>query len=82
MAVRPEQIHVRRVQSASSSPAENCLPATIRALLFLGDRLEASVGLPSGGGTTVYLPASEKWHEGQRLDLALPADKLQLWNPE
>ena len=73
-AVRPEQVSVE-----PTGDATNSLPAEIEALLFIGDRYEARVRFPWGESVLVYLPAVDRWREGQRVSLVLPAEEVRVW---
>lgn len=80
-AVRPEQIRVEPA-TPDAGPVVNAVPGRLLTLLFLGDRIEASVGLPSGAIVSVYLSAAARWSEGQAVALHLAPDQVQLWQPE
>jgi ABC-type Fe3+/spermidine/putrescine transport system ATPase subunit len=80
-AIRPEQIDVSDTPPAAGDGARggNTLPATIEALLFIGDRYEAQVRLPWGESVLVYLPPSDRWQEGRMVFLTLPPGEVRIW---
>ena len=89
LGIRPEQVVVTpdgstQGSSAShgTSAAPNTLHADILALLFLGDRYEATLRLGSGALISVLLPPAEHWREGARGSIHFPAARLQLWPAE
>jgi ABC-type Fe3+/spermidine/putrescine transport system ATPase subunit len=71
VAIRPEQTHV--------GAGDNAVAASIEALLFVGDRYEATLALDIGQSIMALLPATGAWSEGQRISLTLPADDLRVW---
>jgi ABC-type Fe3+/spermidine/putrescine transport system ATPase subunit len=75
LAIRPEHVSV----SPEGAGVENGVCGTIRALLFVGDRYEATVELDVGQSVIAHLSAGGTWREGQRVSLALPADELRVW---
>jgi ABC-type Fe3+/spermidine/putrescine transport system ATPase subunit len=81
VGVRPEQVNVT-VGEAPSALAPGQVPGLVLALLFLGDRYEATLQLPSGKLITVLLPATSDWREGQKVAIALPESRLHLWPTE
>jgi len=64
-------------QSATARP--NQLEGRIEALLFVGERYEATITLAGGETIMVYLPATADWAEGQQVAMALPEDQLRVW---
>ena len=81
VGVRPEQVLVSTAHTAPPD-ADNCLPAQILALLFLGDRYEATLRLGSGALISALLPPADNWQEGQKVVISFPSGKLHLWPPE
>lgn len=79
LSIRPDEIRASR---PGGDRGRNALRGTIAALLYMGERLEASVDLESG--TTVRAPLSknERWQEGDEVELHLPEDKLVVWPVE
>ncbi len=77
VAIRPENVEVRAADQTGDP--RNALPGIIEALLFIGDRYEARVGLTSGESVLVYLPLTTVWLEGQRVALLLPPEHLRVW---
>ena len=77
VAIRPENVEVRAADATGD--AGNALSGVIEALLFVGDRYEARIGLTSGESVLVYLPLATVWLEGQRVSLLLPAEHLRVW---
>jgi iron(III) transport system ATP-binding protein len=73
-AIRPEHVRVR-----PTAGAEPALSAKILTLLFIGDRYEASIRLPSGAIVNVFLSCDDEWQEGQTVALSLPDSRIQLW---
>ena len=71
IAIRPEHAQVGH--------GENALAAMIQALLFVGDRYEATLALDIGQSIMAQLSATGAWSEGQRISLTLPADDLRVW---
>ncbi|HZT05811.1 MAG TPA: ABC transporter ATP-binding protein [Chloroflexota bacterium] len=78
LAIRPEHVSVRPSTDALDGEANRVI-GRIEALLFVGERFEARVALPSGQSVSAYLPASEEWRQEQEVALAFPADRLILW---
>jgi ABC-type Fe3+/spermidine/putrescine transport system ATPase subunit len=74
-AVRPE--HVRVDTSHESGP--NRLRGTIEALLFVGDRYEATLALEIGQRVLAYLPPVDAWTEGQLVTLVMAAEDVRVW---
>jgi ABC-type Fe3+/spermidine/putrescine transport system ATPase subunit len=81
LAVRPEDIRVEPADRPAAPAAGNVLTGTIDALLFIGDRYEARVGIGEGPHQRVllYLPRGEAWREGQRLRLTFPPEVVSVW---
>jgi iron(III) transport system ATP-binding protein len=82
VSIRPEFIAVTpaaapRAKTGVLQP--NVIAGQLRALLFLGDRYEASVTSKTAGDLTVILPATGNWAEGQEVAISLPPERLQLW---
>jgi ABC-type Fe3+/spermidine/putrescine transport system ATPase subunit len=80
---RPEYIEVFAAGSAprpasGDSPFDVVLDATIKTLLFMGDRYEASV-VVGGQEAIIYLPKNEVWREGLAVQIALQKGKGRLW---
>jgi ABC-type Fe3+/spermidine/putrescine transport system ATPase subunit len=71
VAIRPEQAQV--------GTGENALAGIIEALLFMGDRYEATLTLDVGQSVMAELPASRTWSEKAKISLTLPADDLRVW---
>jgi iron(III) transport system ATP-binding protein len=80
-SIRPEHVKVSP-RNGELAAAPGHLNGEILALLFIGDRYEASIRLNSGMIVTVFLPCDETWAEGQAVKLNLPAERLQLWKSE
>ena len=81
VGVRPEQVQVT-VGDAQANNSTGQLTGLVLALLFLGDRYESTIQLPSGKLVTVLLPATAEWREGQKVSIALPENCLHLWPKE
>jgi iron(III) transport system ATP-binding protein len=79
VAVRPEKVEIQTASAADSVGRQNTLHAKIEVLLFVGDRYEARIALPTGEAVQLYLPASPHWREGQDVVLHLPATEVQVW---
>jgi ABC-type Fe3+/spermidine/putrescine transport system ATPase subunit len=81
LAIRPEDVVVEPSQAIGSAGGvdNHISDAVIEALLFLGDRYEARIGLPWGESLLVYLPRTAQWREAQRVAVRLPAEELRLW---
>jgi iron(III) transport system ATP-binding protein len=77
VAVRPEVVDAAN-ETVPGGQA-NVISGEILALLFLGDRYEASVRLAWDQVVLFLLPADDRWREGQRVSLVLPPDGLHLW---
>ena len=76
----PEQVHVEPATAGSRSVAwPNRLDGVIEALLFIGERYEARIGLPWGQSILVYLPPGMGWKENQAVTLTLPRDQVRVW---
>jgi hypothetical protein len=56
------------------------LGGEIRALLFVGDRYEANIGLGVGQEVFTYLPAVDTWKEGQGVTVVLREEDVQVWS--
>ena len=80
-SIRPEQVMVTDPDAAESQHGKP-LRARILALLFLGDRYEATLQLGSGALVSVLLPPVENLREGSEVGICFPSDKLHLWPPE
>jgi len=76
IAIRPEDIEV---DPAGASPSDNVVTGTIDALLFVGDRYELRVAVGGEHRIPLFLPRGREWHEGQRLQLAFPAEAVTVW---
>ena len=77
LAIRPEDIEV--APPGAAVPDTNALMGTIDALLFVGDRYEARVGLGGDQRVLLLLPRARAWSEGQRLRLGFPPDLVSVW---
>ncbi len=77
ISVRPEEI---RITPASADVPPNTVSGTIRHLLFLGQYYEATIDLPRGQEALMHLGRETTWHEGQQVQLHLPADHIQIWH--
>jgi len=83
VGVRPEQVMVSTGASVKTEGGQtNTLNGQILALLFLGDRYEATLRLSSGALISVLLPPTENWQEGQEAQIIFPAARLHLWPAE
>jgi ABC-type Fe3+/spermidine/putrescine transport system ATPase subunit len=78
LAIRPEQVELEAAGGSAGS-ALNRLAGVIEALLFVGERYEARIALPSGASILVYLPPTNDWREGQSVTLHLPREQVQVW---
>jgi ABC-type Fe3+/spermidine/putrescine transport system ATPase subunit len=76
VAARPEHV---RVEPGRDALGPNRLGGQIRALLFVGDRYEANIGLDVGQEVFAYLPAVDAWREGQEVTLAVRASDVHVW---
>jgi ABC-type Fe3+/spermidine/putrescine transport system ATPase subunit len=76
-AIRPEDIEV--AGDGATATTANALSGTIDALLFVGDRYEARVGLGGEQRVLLLLPRAREWREGQRLRLAFPPELVSIW---
>jgi len=83
VSIRPEDLVIRRPNGASNVAAEaNTLRGTIEALLFMGDRYEARIGLEGvGRREPLLLPLSrgENWQPGQTVLLSWPPEHVHVW---
>jgi ABC-type Fe3+/spermidine/putrescine transport system ATPase subunit len=79
VAVRPEHV---AVDLAPVSLGANCIRGRIAALLFLGDRFEGTIELPSGRLISIHLAPSRSWQEDQQVALTLPPARTQVWPTE
>jgi ABC-type Fe3+/spermidine/putrescine transport system ATPase subunit len=79
VSIRPEDLVICHSNSASNS-ATNTLRGTIEALLFIGDRYEARIGV-DGGGEPLLLPLSraDAWQRGQTVLLSWPPEHTHVW---
>lgn len=77
LSIRPEDIEVS--PTGSGGAGANSVPASIDTLLFVGDRYEARVILPSGDSIILNISRTGGWSEGQSVDLGMPAERTQLW---
>ena len=75
-------VTLRSSTPASADGDANTLHGRILALLFLGDRYEATLQLGSGALISVLLPPLEHWQEGREVSIHFPAAKLHLWPAE
>ncbi len=86
VAVRPESLRVEPaaedagVKDANAESSSNQLQATIRTLLFMGESHEADIEFAGGHMALISLPPTRVWHEGERVRIRLPPEKLQLWD--
>ena len=74
ISIRPEDILV-------GSPADNDqnrIRASIRTLLFVGDRWESQLQVGKSL-LLLHLPHTEAWVEGQQIELVFPPDSLAVW---
>jgi ABC-type Fe3+/spermidine/putrescine transport system ATPase subunit len=78
VAIRPEDIEVA-ITAAGALADASALTGTIEALLFVGDRYEARVGLGGEQGILLLLPRGRAWSEGQRLHLIFSTDLVSVW---
>ncbi|HEX8967125.1 MAG TPA: ABC transporter ATP-binding protein [Chloroflexota bacterium] len=74
--VRPEHA---RVEADGASAGPNRLAGRIEALLFIGDHYEATLSLDIGQTVLARLDAVDVWQEGQRVNLSIPQEDLQVW---
>jgi ABC-type Fe3+/spermidine/putrescine transport system ATPase subunit len=75
VSIRPEYIELL-VGDEDGPP--NSLKATIKDLLFTGERYEARMQV-ADDVILFSLPSNRDWTEGQSLRLSLPADALSMW---
>jgi ABC-type Fe3+/spermidine/putrescine transport system ATPase subunit len=76
LAVRPELV---QVHADASLDGPNRIGGRITALLFVGDRYEATVALDIGQDAFVYLPAAQPWRDDQRVSLEIRPDDVRMW---
>jgi iron(III) transport system ATP-binding protein len=76
--IRPEHVKIKPWLDQAER-TQDALAAQILTLLFIGDRYEASIRLPSGAIANVFLPCDDDWQEGQAVSLSFPPERLQLW---
>jgi ABC-type Fe3+/spermidine/putrescine transport system ATPase subunit len=79
VAIRPEHVDVRPAAGGRGPAGANQLTGVIAALLFVGERYEASITLAGGETIMVYLPPTPEWQEGQSLLMTLPEDQVRVW---
>ena len=79
VAIRPEQVEVEAAGRAGATSRNNQLEGRIEALLFVGERYEASIRLAGGETVMVYLPATSDWVEGQEVVMTLPEEQVRVW---
>jgi len=77
VAIRPEDIQVSP-DDPGRQPA-NCLPGTVDALSFVGDRYEARVTLGGEHHIVLFLSRARDWREGERLQLGFPPEMVSVW---
>jgi ABC-type Fe3+/spermidine/putrescine transport system ATPase subunit len=77
LAVRPEHLVVLPVEEAPDTG--NCVPATILALFFLGDRYEARLRLAGDQRVLVPLPRTHHWQRGQAVVITFSPEAAHLW---
>jgi ABC-type Fe3+/spermidine/putrescine transport system ATPase subunit len=75
VAIRPEHARV----DAAALPGANELRGSIETLLFIGDHYEATLALEIGQRVMAYLPADDRWQEGQPICLSLPPEDVRVW---
>jgi ABC-type Fe3+/spermidine/putrescine transport system ATPase subunit len=75
VAIRPEHAWVE----PASTHAPNELSGTIETLSFIGDHYEARLALEVGQRVMAYLPAVDRWREGQPVCLSLPPEDVRVW---
>ncbi len=74
ISIRPEDIQI----GAPAEGGQNRTHASIRTLLFIGDRWEAQLKLGESL-LLLHLPHTEAWVEGQQIELFFPPDSLSVW---
>ena len=77
VAIRPEEIGV--LAEGLGSAEANIVPATIEAVLFVGDRYESQVMVGPTERILMLLPRNREWREGQRVQLTFPAEVVSVW---
>ena len=75
LAIRPEDIVVNPPDRADG---QNLLDGMIDATLFIGDRFECHVKLGEQA-ILIYAPRNQALHEGQKVRLYLPPEKISVW---
>jgi len=80
IAVRPEQVGVEIDTDPASAPnGLNQLTGRLETLLFIGDHYEATLALEIGQNVLAYLPAVDRWQEGQSIRLSLRPEDVRVW---
>jgi ABC-type Fe3+/spermidine/putrescine transport system ATPase subunit len=78
IAIRPEQVTVEAADSLRHR-GRNQLQGRIEALLFVGERFEASITLTGGETVMAYLSATSDWAEGESVLMILPDEHVRVW---
>jgi ABC-type Fe3+/spermidine/putrescine transport system ATPase subunit len=79
LAVRPEAIAIEPRDGAADARGPDTFYGIIAALLFVGDRFEARIEMPWGQEVMVYVPAEDRWREGQTVSLRMDPHSIQVW---
>jgi ABC-type Fe3+/spermidine/putrescine transport system ATPase subunit len=75
VAVRPEDAEL----AAPGSSGPDCVPGTIEAALFAGDRTEFQVSIPGQGSLLVYGTRRDSYEVGQSVNLRFRSETASVW---
>jgi ABC-type Fe3+/spermidine/putrescine transport system ATPase subunit len=74
IALRPEDAEL-----TTGGPAIDCIPGTIQAALFAGDRTEFQVSVPAQRPLLVYGSRRDHYEAGQQVTLRIRGESASVW---